>query len=128
MLTGLVSFFLSLYIARSTNNCYGICAFLVLFEFGAKLCRKITGYFYFLARQYANKLDVLVIYFTNSNFQKFHCLFKKRCRFLSQKRKKQTSSEHVKIWQPMFFIIDHFFHNGPVLMPRKSCNALPGDL
>ena len=40
------------------------------------------------------------------------CLFKKRRRSLSQKRKKQNSSKRVKIWHPfvpLFFIMDHFF-------------------
>ena len=73
-------FFLSRYIARSANNSCRICTFFKLFDFSAKLhVEKITGYFYFIFRQYANKMDVIVIYFSNPDFQKIHCcLFIKR--------------------------------------------------
>jgi hypothetical protein len=43
-----------------------------------------------------------------------------------QKRKKQNSSEHIKIWQPLFLIMDHPFLKGPLLMPRKFCNGSAG--
>ena len=88
MLKG-VAFFLSRYIARSANNSCRICTFFVLFEFSAKLhVDQITGYFYFIVRQYANKMDVIVIYFTKPDFQKIHCcLLKNKWRFFNQKRK-----------------------------------------
>ena len=70
-----------------------------------------------------------IVYFTNPDFQKIHCyLFKRKWRIMSQKRKEQNSSEIVKIWRHLFHNGPLFSHNGPVLMPHKSCNALPGDL
>ena len=43
----------------------------VMFEFLRETARR-TGYFYFILRQNTNKIDVIVIYFTNPNFQKIH--------------------------------------------------------
>ena len=95
MLKG-VAFFLSRYIARSANNSCKICTFFVLFEFSAKLhVEHITGYFYFIVRQYANKMDVIVIYFTNQKIR--CCLFKKKMTiFKSKKERNKTQAYTLK--------------------------------